>query len=116
MNVQVKRVYEPAEAGDGFRVLVDRLWPRGLSKEAAKVDLWFKNLAPSTELRRWFHSDAGSWGEFQKRYRKELSANREVATDLRKQLGRKKTTFLFAVKDSRHNHAILLKAFLEKLP
>ncbi len=89
---------------------------RGLSKEVAKVDLWVKDLAPSTELRRWFHSDAGSWGEFQKRYRKELSANREVATDLRKQLGRKKTTFLFAVKDSRHNHAILLKAFLEKLP
>ena len=115
MNVQVKRVYEPAEPGDGFRVLVDRLWPRGLSKEVAKVDLWAKELAPSTELRRWFHSDAGSWGEFKKRYRRELSANREVAIDLRKQLGRKKTTFLFAVKDSEHNHAVLLKAFLEKL-
>jgi uncharacterized protein YeaO (DUF488 family) len=115
MNVRVKRVYEPAEPTDGLRVLVDRLWPRGLSKEVAKVDLWVKELAPSTELRRWFHSDAGSWGEFQKRYRKELSANREVATDLRKQLGRKKTTFVFAVKDSEHNHAVLLKAFLEKL-
>jgi uncharacterized protein YeaO (DUF488 family) len=116
VNVQVKRVYESAEPGDGFRVLVDRLWPRGLSKESAKIDLWVKHLAPSTELRRWFHSDAGSWGEFKKRYSRELFANREVATDLRKQLGRKKATFLFAVKDSEHNHAILLKAFLEKLP
>ena len=116
MNVRVKRVYEPAEAEDGFRVLVDRLWPRGLSKEVARVDLWVKELAPSTELRRWFHSDAGSWAEFKKRYRKELSANREVATDLRKRLGRKKTTFVFAVKDAEHNHAILLKAFLEQLP
>ena len=115
MNVRVKRVYESAEPGDGFRVLVDRLWPRGLSKEVAKVDLWVKDLAPSTELRRWFHSDAGSWGEFKKRYRRELSANRKVAADLRKRLGRKKTTFLFGVKDSEHNHAVLLKAFLEKL-
>ena len=116
MNVEVKRVYESAEASDGFRVLVDRLWPRGLSKEVAKVDLWVKELAPSTGLRRWFHSDAGSWGEFKKRYRKELSANREAAVDLRKRLGRKKTTFLFAVKDPEHNHAVLLKAFLEELP
>ncbi|MBW1832990.1 MAG: DUF488 family protein [Deltaproteobacteria bacterium] len=115
MNVRVKRVYEPAEPGDGLRVLVDRLWPRGLSKEVAKVDLWVKELAPSTELRRWFHSEAGSWGEFQKRYSRELSANWEVASDLRRRLGRKKTTFVFAVKDSEHNHAILLKAFLEKL-
>ena len=116
MKVQVKRVYESAEPGDGFRVLVDRLWPRGLSKESAKIDLWVKHLAHSTELRRWFHSDVGSWGEFKRRYNRELSANEEAADDLRKQLGRKKTTFLFAVKDSEHNHAILLKAFLEKLP
>ena len=115
MNVRIKRVYESAEAGDGFRVLVDRLWPRGLSKESAKIDLWVKDLAPSTELRRWFHSDTGSWGEFKRRYRRELSANRGVAADLRRRLGRKKTTFLFAVKDSEHNHAVLLKAFLEKL-
>lgn len=116
MNVQVKRVYQAADPGDGFRVLVDRLWPRGLSKESAKVDLWVKHLAPSTELRRWFHSDVGSWGEFKRRYNRELSANQAVATDLRKRLGRKKATFLFAVKDAEHNHAALLKTFLEKLP
>lgn len=115
MNIQVKRVYEPAARGDGFRVLVDRLWPRGLSKESAKVDLWVKDLAPSTELRRWFHSDAGTWGEFKRRYNRELSANAEAATDLRKRMGRSKTTFLFAVKDSEHNHAVLLRAFLDKL-
>jgi uncharacterized protein YeaO (DUF488 family) len=74
-----------------------------------------KHLAPSTELRRWFHSDVGSWGEFKKRYNRELSANEEAATDLRKQIARKRATFLFAVKDPDRNHAILLKAFLEKL-
>ena len=115
MNVQIKRVYESADPRDGFRVLVDRLWPRGLSKESVKIDLWVKDLAPSTELRRWFHSDAGSWGEFKRRYNKEISANQEAATDLRKQIGRKKATFLFAVKDPERNHAVLLKAFLETL-
>lgn len=115
MNVQIKRVYDPVERGDGLRVLVDRLWPRGLSKDRAKIDLWAKELAPSTVLRRWFHSDVGSWGEFKGRYNKELSANQEAAADLRKRIGSKKATFLFAVKDAERNHAVLLKAFLEKL-
>ncbi len=115
MNVQVKRVYDPVERGDGFRVLVDRLWPRGLSKEDAEIDLWVKDLAPSTELRRWFHSDAGNWAEFKKRYNRELSAHEDAAIELRKQIGPRKATFLYASKAVAHNHAQLLKAHLEKL-
>jgi uncharacterized protein YeaO (DUF488 family) len=115
MNVHVKRVYEPVERSDGVRVLVDRLWPRGLSKANAKIDLWAKELAPSHELRRWFHSSDGTWAEFKKRYRKELSGCRAEAEKLRKQIGRRKATFLYASKAEAHNHAQLLKAYLEKL-
>ena len=115
MNVHIKRVYDPVEPGDGFRVLVDRLWPRGLSREAAEIDLWVKDLAPSTELRRWFHGDAGTWAEFQKRYNAELSTHKAAAIELRKQIGRRKTTFVYASKSVEHNHAKLLKAYLGKL-
>jgi len=115
VNVQIKRVYDPVEDGDGFRVLVDRLWPRGLSREDAAIDLWVKDLAPSTELRRWFHSDAGNWTEFKKRYDRELSAHEDAAVELRKQIGRRKATFLYASKAVARNHAHLLKAYLEKL-
>lgn len=115
MNIQVKRAYDPAEASDGLRILVDRLWPRGLSKGSAKIDRWAKELAPSDELRRWFHGDAGSWGELKRRYRKELSAKKEEALELRRYIGRRKATFLYATKDEAHNHAQLLKAYLESL-
>ena len=114
MNVDVKRVYASVERDDGLRVLVDRLWPRGLSKASAKIDLWAKELAPSHELRRWFHSDAGTWTEFKKRYRKELSTHRSEAKELRDEIGGRKATFLYASKAEEHNHAQLLKAFLEK--
>ncbi|MBT8480986.1 MAG: DUF488 family protein [Myxococcales bacterium] len=79
MNIAIKRVYEPPRSNDGLRVLVDRLWPRGLSKDAAQIDIWAKELAPSHELRRWFHSDEGNWAGFKTRYRKELSARRPDA-------------------------------------
>lgn len=115
MNVRVKRVYEPVQRNDGMRVLVDRLWPRGLSKADASIDLWPKELAPSHELRRWFHSEKGSWPEFKKRYRKELSSRREAAMALRRELGRRKATFLYASKAEAHNHAQLLKDYLESL-
>lgn len=115
MKVNIKRVYEPVERGDGLRVLVDRLWPRGLSKASAAIDLWAKDLAPSHELRRWFHSDEGNWTQFKKRYRKELSAHVTDAKDLRKSIGRRKATFLYATKAEEHNHAQLLKAYLEAL-
>lgn len=115
MNVQIKRVYDPVERGDGLRVLVDRLWPRGLSKEDAEIDLWAKDVAPSTELRRWFHSDAGNWAEFKKRYNRELLVQKDAAIELRKQIGRRKATFVYASKAVAHNHAQLLKAHLETL-
>lgn len=114
MKIGVKRVYEPVAREDGLRVLVDRLWPRGLSKASAQIDLWPKELAPSHELRRWFHSDAGTWAEFKKRYRKELATHGAEAEELRKQIGRRKATFLYASKNEEHNHAQLLKALLER--
>ena len=115
MNVAIKRVYEPVERNDGLRVLVDRLWPRGLSKDAAQIDIWAKELAPSHELRRWFHSDEGTWPSFKARYRKELSGHQSEAEKLRKAIGRRKATFLYASKAEAHNHAQLLKAYLETL-
>ena len=115
MNVKVKRVYDPVERGDGLRVLVDRLWPRGLSKEAAQIDLWPKDLAPSHELRRWFHGAEGSWTEFKKRYRKELRELKAEAKELRNEIGSRKATFLYASKTEAWNHAQLLKAYLESL-
>lgn len=115
MNIGIKRVYDPVEPRDGLRVLVDRLWPRGLSKDAAQIDVWAKELAPSHELRRWFHSHEGNWAGFKSRYRKELSGLRPGAEALRKTIGRRKATFLYASKVEEHNHAQLLRAYLEKL-
>jgi uncharacterized protein YeaO (DUF488 family) len=115
MNLHVKRVYDPPVKTDGVRVLVDRLWPRGLSKEAASIDIWAKEIAPSHELRRWFHSGDGDFTEFRERYRKELSAHHEQARALRKQIGRRKATLLYATKADDHNHAQLVKQFLERL-
>jgi len=115
MKIRIKRVYDPVEKDDGVRVLVDRLWPRGLSKSSAKVDLWPKELAPSTALRRWFHGDQGEWVEFKKRYRKELALRRAEARELSEQLEGKRATFVYATKVEKHNHAQLLAAFLEKL-
>ena len=115
MNIAIKRVYEPTHRNDGLRVLVDRLWPRGLSKDAAQVDIWAKDLAPSHELRRWFHGDEGNWKDFKARYRKELASRRPEAEALRKAIGRRKATFLFGTKAESHNHAQLLAAFLERL-
>ena len=115
MNVEVKRVYEPVAQSDGLRVLVDRLWPRGLSKESAKIDVWAKDLAPSTELRRWFHSEMGTWDEFKKRYRRELRGREDAALELRDRICKGKATFLYATKTEKHNHAQILKAHLEAL-
>ena len=115
MTIHTKRVYDPPVGSDGLRVLVDRLWPRGLSKDDAKIDIWAKELAPSHDLRKWFHSDEGTFAEFKKRYRRELQALEEEARSLRKEIGRRKVTFVYATKDSAHNHAQLLGAFLEEL-
>lgn len=112
MEIRVKRVYEEPASTDGFRVLVDRLWPRGLSKERAEVDLWDKDVAPSTELRKAFHHEGMSWPDFEKAYRAEL-ANGSAVAALREQLtGHDPVTLLYATHDETHNHALLLREAL----
>ena|ERR1700753_326321 len=115
MVVKIKRIYNPAEETDGFRVLVDRLWPRGISKENAKLDLWLKEIAPSTELRQWYHSseDPHKWDEFKARYLDELETNAAVG-QLRDIVNNNEvTTLLYSVSDEIHNHAALLKGYVE---
>jgi len=111
--VRVKRVYDPPSSDDGVRVLVDRLWPRGLKRDSAKIDLWLKEVAPSDGLRRWFGHDPGRWVEFEKRYRTELAKNAPNVVGLRDLLtGDKPLTLLYAAKDTEHNNAIVLRNFL----
>lgn len=113
--IKIKRIYEPREVGDGFRVLVDRIWPRGLSKEKAHIDLWEKNIAPSTELRKWFNHDPLKWQEFQKRYHLELNQNKGEVDNFKKSISDKKVvTLLFAASDQEHNNAVALKSILFK--
>jgi uncharacterized protein YeaO (DUF488 family) len=116
MTVAIKRVYEPASRVDGSRVLVDRLWPRGLSKEQATVDEWLRDLAPSNELRRWYHARPDQWDAFRTRYLKELK-NPECQDGLRRlyELSRRKKrlTLVFASKDETHNNALVLKQLLD---
>jgi len=116
MTVVVKRVYEKPSAADGTRVLVDRLWPRGLSKQAAALDAWLKELAPSDELRRWSHAHREAWLMFRKRYLKELA--RPEASEQLQQLyllarKRKRLTLLYAFSDEEHNNAVVLKDLLD---
>lgn len=113
MTIKLKRAYEEPEKGDGFRVLVERLWPRGLRKEKAGIDLWMKEIAPTTELRKWYGHDIEKWPEFKKRYQKELKANKESVEELK---ARAKTTvtFIYAAKDEEHNSALVLKKFIEE--
>ena len=110
--VVLKRAYEPAAPDDGQRVLVDRLWPRGVSKEKAAIDLWLKEIAPSTALRQWFGHDPARWEEFQSRYRAELDANGEVVGQLRDVIRAGKTTLVYGARDEVHNDAVVLAAYL----
>jgi uncharacterized protein YeaO (DUF488 family) len=113
MQIRARRVYEAALDGDGFRVLVDRLWPRGLTKERAAVDLWAKEVAPSTELRQAFHRDGMAWDDFAAAYRAELDANAAAVAALRAMLsGHEVSTLLYSVHDAEHNHAVLLREAL----
>jgi uncharacterized protein YeaO (DUF488 family) len=112
-EVCLKRAYDAPSPDDGVRVLVDRLWPRGLKRDAAKVELWLKDVAPSAELRRWFDHDPARWPEFQRRYRVELAENAVEVNKLRELTrGRKTVTLLFAAKDPEHNNAVVLREFL----
>ena len=110
--MRVKRVYEPPDPGDGLRILVDRLWPRGLSKERAAVDLWLKEVAPSTALRRWFGHDPARWAEFARRYRAELKRQPELVGELKAKVQSTSATLLFAARDVRHNQAVILERML----
>jgi uncharacterized protein YeaO (DUF488 family) len=111
--IKLKRVYDPYAESDGRRILVDRLWPRGLKKEEAGVDLWLRDIAPSAELRKWFSHDPSRWLEFKKRYRKELEGRQEVIEGLRKEAKTETLTLLFAAKDTQRNNAVALREIIE---
>lgn len=113
--VSIKRIYDPPSEEDGFRALVDRIWPRGISKKDAAIDHWAKGIAPSTELRKWFNHDPARWNEFQERYQRELkNQNSELRQVLEKGGGRR-VTLLFSAKDTEHNQAVVLKGVLERM-
>jgi len=107
-DIVVKRVYEPPAAEDGQRVLVDRIWPRGVSKEHAALALWLKEIAPSDALRKWFGHEPARWGEFQKRYGAELDGNGDAVAQLRGLLSKGKVTLLYGAHDETHNNAVAL--------
>jgi uncharacterized protein YeaO (DUF488 family) len=112
--IRVKRAYEAPARGDGARFLVERLWPRGMKKEALQLDGWLREVAPSTELRQWFSHDPEKWPEFQRRYRQELAGHREACRPLIAAAGRGPVTLLYSAHDTRHNAAVALKAYLER--
>jgi uncharacterized protein YeaO (DUF488 family) len=113
--IHLKRAYEPPSKSDGYRILVERLWPRGLTKDRAAIDLWMKEIAPSPELRKWFSHDPVKWDEFQRRYRDELTKNQESINRLRELLeNHDSITFVYAARDEQHNSARLLKEFIER--
>ncbi len=113
MPIAVKRVYDPPSPADGLRVLVDRLWPRGLSKAAARIDLWARELSPSNELRQWYAHDARKWPEFKRRFFAELKAQTQALDSLARAASKRKVTLLFGSKESRLNNAFALKQALE---
>ena len=113
--LKLKRIYDGAEPLDGYRILVDRIWPRGMSKQKAGVDLWLKEIAPSDALRKWFAHDPERWMEFQRRYRGELRKQKAL-TDEVKELEKKHrtVTLIYSARDERHNQAVALRAYLKK--
>lgn len=113
--IRTKRVYELPDESDGFRILVDRLWPRGLSKDKALVDLWLKNIAPSDELRKWYSHDPEKWEEFKRRYFEELKQKRELVDLIIEKAKKDVVTFLYSTKETRFNNAAALKEYVETL-
>ncbi|MGA7748570.1 MAG: DUF488 domain-containing protein [Gallionella sp.] len=109
MKIRIKRVYVQPDKDDGRRILVDRLWPRGLTKEKASVDLWLKDIAPSTELRKWFGHDPKRWEEFKQKYLAELKGNSEQIRLLKQELGRGAVTLVYGAKDEEHNEAVVIQ-------
>ena len=111
--IQLKRVYEKPSRKDGVRILVDRLWPRGLTKERAAVNLWLKDVAPSSELRKWFGHDPAKWKEFQVRYRKELRQKKEALKLLKRKSEDRTVTLVYGARDEQHNEAVVLRKLVE---
>lgn len=111
-NIRLKRIYEPASNEDGTRILVDRLWPRGITKEEAKLDQWNREITPSGSLRTWFGHDPERWAEFSHRYREELAGHPDALDELRRQAREGPVTLLYAAKDEGHTHAIVLRNVL----
>jgi uncharacterized protein YeaO (DUF488 family) len=111
--IKIKRIYDPPASGDGKRILIDRLWPRGLKKEDAKIDEWLRELAPSTELRKWFGHDPEKWVEFKRRFFSELRGRRDLADNIAKAARKGTVTLLFASKEERFNNAAAVKEFIE---
>lgn len=114
MSVHIKRIYEAPSSDDGERILIDRLWPRGLSKEKAQVHHWMKSVAPSAELRKWFNHEPEKWTEFSRRYTAELRKNKGDIQTLKAYQRKGRLTLLYAAKDTRHNNAVVLKRLLEQ--
>jgi uncharacterized protein YeaO (DUF488 family) len=114
MSIRTKRAYDKTVGNDGYRVLVDRVWPRGVSKDDLKVDQWLKNVAPTTELRKWFGHDPDRWDQFKKRYFQELTAHPDEVAALRQRADGHRLTLVYAAKDQEHNNAVALKEYLER--
>jgi len=113
MSIQLKRAYETGSEADGYRVLVDRLWPRGISKQDAKIDLWLKEIAPSTNLRKWFGHDPAKWDEFRKRYAQELDTRPEIVKQLVDLVEKQRVTLIYSAKNEEFNQAVALKEYLD---
>ena len=114
MSILLKRAYELPARSDGYRILVERLWPRGVSKQNAKIDLWLKEAAPSTELRRWFNHEPDKWSEFKRRYFEELSAREETLELILEHLRVGQVTFIYAARETRFNNAVALREYVER--
>lgn len=111
-HIIVKRIYDKAEKTDGYRILVDRLWPRGITKNDASVDLWLKDISPTNELRKWFNHDPEKWSEFERKYADELKQKNECLSQLKHFLTKDNITLLYSAKDDEHNNAVALKKYL----
>ncbi|HNQ45774.1 MAG TPA: DUF488 domain-containing protein [Syntrophorhabdus sp.] len=113
--ITIKRIYDPPSKDDGYRVLVDRLWPRGMSKEKAHVDLWLRDIAPSNELRKWFNHEPQKWTGFKERYFAEIALQKELLEPLKKKMKETHITLLYGAKEPHINNAVVLKEYLEKM-
>lgn len=113
-SIRIKRIYEPAAEGDGYRILVDRLWPRGVPKAEAHLDLWMREIAPSTALRRWFNHEPAKWEEFCERYRIELREQQPLLETIREQVQKGPVTLVYSARDERCNQAVVLQRVLKQ--